>query len=391
MIGKDIIRFHTIYWPIFLMSLDLPLPKTVFGHPWLLQGEGKMSKSKGNVMYADDLVELFGVDAVRYYVLHEMPYDNDGSITWDVLIERLNADLANTLGNLVNRTVAMSNKYFGGEVRRTDAAEPVDDELKLVATTAYPRVKKAMDDLRIADALNEIFNIFRRSNKYIDETAPWVLSKDPEKADHLSEVLYNLIESISIGANLLAPFLPKTAEHIFGQLGTEPRTIDSLMTFGVYPETGNRVAEKPEILFARLDPKVVMEQAEALMAKQKPQKPEAPAVLPIKDEITYDEFAKMDLRLGTVTACEEVKRAKKLLKLTIDIGSEQRTVVSGIKNWYKPEDLIGKTVVVVANLKPVTLCGVESHGMILCASDPEDKELAFVTPEKALTPGWVVR
>ena len=390
-IGKDIIRFHTIYWPIFLMSLDLPLPKTVFGHPWLLQGEGKMSKSKGNVMYADDLVELFGVDAVRYYVLHEMPYDNDGSITWDVLIERLNADLANTLGNLVNRTVAMSNKYFGGEVRRTDAAEPVDDELKLVATTAYPRVKKAMDDLRIADALNEIFNIFRRSNKYIDETAPWVLSKDPEKADRLSEVLYNLIESISIGANLLAPFLPKTAEHIFGQLGTEPRTIDSLMTFGVYPETGNRVAEKPEILFARLDPKVVMEQAEALMAKQKPQKPEAPAVLPIKDEITYDEFAKMDLRLGTVTACEEVKRAKKLLKLTIDIGSEQRTVVSGIKNWYKPEDLIGKTVVVVANLKPVTLCGVESHGMILCASDPEDKELAFVTPEKALTPGWVVR
>ncbi len=391
-IGKDIIRFHTIYWPIFLMALDLPLPKTVFGHPWLLQQGDKMSKSKGNVMYADDLCELFGVDAVRYYVLKEMPFDNDGSITWDNLIERLNADLANTLGNLVNRTVAMSNKYFEGSVRRTDAAEPVDDDLKKVVTFALPRVKKAMDDLRIADALEEIFNIFRRSNKYIDETAPWVLSKDPEKADRLSEVLYNLIESISIGANLLAPFLPKTAEHILRQIGTEPRTIDSLQTFGVYPETGNKVAEKPEILFARLDPKVVMEKVEVLTAKQKkPEAPEAPELPAIKDEITYDDFAKMDLRLGKVVACEEVKRSKKLLKLTVDIGSEQRTVVSGIKNWYKPEDLVGKTVVVVANLKPVTLCGVESHGMILCASDPEDKELAFVTPAAALKPGWVVR
>lgn len=391
-IGKDIIRFHTIYWPIFLMSLDLPLPKTVFGHPWLLQQGDKMSKSKGNVMYADDLCELFGVDAVRYYVLKEMPFDNDGSITWDNLIERLNADLANTLGNLVNRTVAMSNKYFEGSVRRTDAMEPVDDDLKKVVTLALPRVKKAMDDLRIADALEEIFNIFRRCNKYIDETAPWVLSKDPEKADRLSEVLYNLIESISIGANLLAPFLPKTAEHILRQIGTEPRTIDSLQTFGVYPENGSKVAEKPEILFARLDPKVVMEKVEVLMAKQKkPETPEAPELPAIKDEITYDDFAKMDLRLGKVVACEEVKRSKKLLNLTVDIGSEQRTVVSGIKNWYKPEDLVGKTVVVVANLKPVTLCGVESHGMILCASDPEDKELAFVTPATALKPGWVVR
>lgn len=391
-IGKDIIRFHTIYWPIFLMSLDLPLPKTVFGHPWLLQQGDKMSKSKGNVMYADDLCELFGVDAVRYYVLHEMPYDNDGSITWDNLIERLNADLANTLGNLVNRTVAMSNKYFGGAVKRTDVTEPVDDELKKVATDAAPAAQKALDEFRIADALNEIFNIFRRSNKYIDETAPWILAKDPEKADRLSEVLYNLIESISIGANLLAPFLPATAEKILKEIGTEPRAIETLRTFGVYPETGNKVAEKPEILFARLDPKVVMEKAEALMAKQrKPEEPEAPALLPIKDEITYDDFAKMDLRLGKVVACEEVKRAKKLLKLTVDIGSEQRTVVSGIKTWYQPEDLVGKTVVVVANLKPVTLCGVESHGMILCASDPEDKELAFVTPAKALTPGWVVR
>ncbi len=391
-IGKDIIRFHTIYWPIFLMSLDLPLPKTVFGHPWLLQGEGKMSKSKGNVMYADDLAELFGVDAVRYYVLHEMPFDNDGSITWDNLIERLNADLANTLGNLVNRTVAMSNKYFEGAVKRTDAMEPVDDELKLIATAALPRVQKAMDDYRIADALNEIFNIFRRCNKYIDETTPWVLAKDPEKADRLSEVLYNLIESISIGTNLLAPFLPATAEKIFAQISAEPRAIDTLQTFGMYPETGNKVSEKPEILFARLDPKVVMEQAEAIMAKQKkPAAPEAPELPPIKDEITYDDFSKLDLRLAKVVACEEVKRSKKLLKLTLSLGNEERTVVSGIKNWYKPEDLVGKAVVLVANLKPVTLCGVESHGMILCASDPADKELAFLTPEKALTPGWVVR
>ena len=391
-IGKDIIRFHTIYWPIFLMSLDLPLPKTVFGHPWLLQGDGKMSKSKGNVMYADDLADLFGVDAVRYYVLREMPFDNDGSITWDSLIERLNADLANTLGNLVNRTVAMSNKYFGGAVKRTGAAEPVDAELKAVAAGAAERVRKATDDFRIADALEEIFNIFRRSNKYIDETAPWVLAKDPEKADRLSEVLYNLIESISIGANLLAPFLPATGEKILAQIGTEPRALETLDSFGLYPAAGGKVAEKPEILFARLDPKVVMEKVEALQNAQKAaSEPQAPELLPIKDEIAYDDFAKMDLRLGKVVACEEVKRSKKLLKLTVDIGSEQRTVVSGIKSWYKPEDLVGKTVVVVANLKPVTLCGVESHGMILCASDPEDKELAFITPEKALKPGWVVR
>ena len=391
-IGKDIIRFHTIYWPIFLMSLDIPLPKTVFGHPWLLQGDGKMSKSKGNVMYADDLADLFGVDAVRYYVLREMPFDNDGSITWDNLIERLNADLANTLGNLVNRTVAMSNKYFGGAVKRTGAAEPVDAELKAVAAGAAERVRKATDDFRIADALEEIFNIFRRSNKYIDETAPWVLAKDPEKADRLSEVLYNLIESISIGANLLAPFLPATGEKILAQIGTEPRALETLDSFGLYPAVGGKVAEKPEILFARLDPKVVMEKVEALQNAQKAaSEPQAPELLPIKDEIAYDDFAKMDLRLGKVVACEEVKRSKKLLKLTVDIGSEQRTVVSGIKSWYKPEDLVGKTVVVVANLKPVTLCGVESHGMILCASDPEDKELAFITPEKTLKPGWVVR
>ena len=390
-IGKDIIRFHTIYWPIFLMALDLPLPKTVFGHPWLLQGDGKMSKSKGNVMYADDLADLFGVDAVRYYVLHDMPFDNDGTITWDTLIERLNADLANTLGNLVNRTVAMSNKYFGGTVRDTGVAEPVDAELKAVAVGARDRVKKAMDELVISDALEEIFNIFRRCNKYIDETAPWVLAKDPEKADRLAQVLYNLIESISIGANLLRAFLPTTAERILKEIGAEPRNIESLEHFGLYPSE-NKVAEKPEILFARLDPKVVMEQAEALMAKQKkPAEPEQPALPPIKDEITYDEFGKLDLRLAKVVACEEVKRSKKLLKLTVSLGNEERTVVSGIKNWYKPEDLVGKTVVLVANLKPVTLCGVESHGMILAASDPEDKELAFLSPVKDLPAGWVVR
>ena len=390
-IGKDIIRFHTIYWPIFLMSLDLPLPKTVFGHPWLLQGEGKMSKSKGNVMYADDLCELFGVDAVRYFVLHDMPFDNDGSITWDILIERLNADLANTLGNLVNRTVAMSNKYFGGEVKRTGVEEPVDADLKTVATGALARVQKAMDDLRISDALSELMNLFKRCNKYVDETAPWVLAKDPQMQNRLSEVLYNLVESISIGANLLAPFLPATAEKILRQLNVEPRAIETLETFGLYPQ-GGHVAEQPEILFARLDPKAVMAQVETLQAKQQqPAAPEQPALPAIKDEITYDDFSKLDLRLAKVVACEEVKRSKKLLKLTVSLGNEERTVVSGIKNWYKPEDLVGKTVVLVANLKPVTLCGVESHGMILCASDPEDKELAFVTPAQPLTPGWVVR
>ena len=374
------------------MSLDLPLPKTVFGHPWLLQQGDKMSKSKGNVMYADDLCELFGVDAVRYYVLHEMPFDNDGSITWDALIERINADLANTLGNLVNRTVAMSNKYFGGEVRRTGAEEPIDDELKAVAVNAVCRVQKAMDEFHVADALNEIFNIFRRSNKYIDETAPWVLAKDPEKADRLSEVLYNLIESISIGANLLMPFMPSTGEKIQRQIGAEPRAIETLRTFGLYPEQGNKVKEQPEILFARLDPKAVMEKVEEIQKAQKADaEPQKPELLPIKDEISYDDFSKLDLRLAKVVSCEEVKRSKKLLKLTVSLGTEERTVVSGIKNWYKPEDLIGKTVVLVANLKPVTLCGVESHGMILCASDPEDKELAFLTPEKALPAGWVVR
>ena len=392
LIGKDIIRFHTIYWPIFLMALDLPLPKQVFGHPWLLQGGGKMSKSKGNVMYADDLADLFGVDAVRYFVLHEMPFENDGVITWDLLIERLNADLANTLGNLVNRTAAMSNKYFGGEVQRTGAAEPIDDDLKAVATGAAAKVTALMDELRVADALTEVFAVFRRCNKYIDETAPWVLAKDPEKADRLKEVLYNLCESIAIGANLLAPFLPETAGRVLGQLCAAPRALEELGTFGLYP-SGSHVTEKPEILFARLDPKVTMEKIAALEAAQAAANAPAenPVPVPLKPEVAIEDFEKLDLRLAKVVACEEVKRSKKLLKLTVSLGSEERTVVSGIKSWYKPEELVGKTVVLVANLKPVTLCGVESHGMILCASDPEDKALAFVTPEKALDAGFVVR
>lgn len=392
LIGKDIIRFHTIYWPIFLMALDLPLPKQVFGHPWLLQNGGKMSKSKGNVMYADDLVQLFGMDAVRYFVLHEMPFDNDGIITWELLIERLNADLANVLGNLVNRTVSMSNKYFGGEVRSTGAAEPVDGELKAVAAGAAEKVVRAMDGLRVADALTEVFAIFRRCNKYIDETMPWALAKDPEKQDRLAEVLYNLTESIAIGANLLKPFLPATADSILSELNDAPRTLEELSSFGKYV-SGTHVTDKPEILFARIDPKVIAPAIEAIEAKQHPAAAaeEAPALAPYKPEIAYEDFEKLDLRLAKVKACEEVKRSKKLLKLTLTVGNEERTVVSGIKNWYKPEDLVGKTVVLVANLKPVTLCGVESRGMILCASDEEDQELAFVTPEKALQSGYVVR
>ena len=392
LIGKDIIRFHTIYWPIFLMALDLPLPKQVFGHPWLLQNGGKMSKSKGNVMYADDLVQLFGMDAVRYFVLHEMPFDNDGIITWELLIERLNADLANVLGNLVNRTVSMSNKYFGGEVRSTGAAEPVDGELKAVAAGAAEKVVRAMDGLRVADALTEVFAIFRRCNKYIDETMPWALAKDPEKQDRLAEVLYDLTESIAIGANLLKPFLPATADSILSELNDAPRTLEELSSFGKYV-SGTHVTDKPEILFARIDPKVIAPAIEAIEAKQHPAAAaeEAPALAPYKPEIAYEDFEKLDLRLAKVKACEEVKRSKKLLKLTLTVGNEERTVVSGIKNWYKPEDLVGKTVVLVANLKPVTLCGVESRGMILCASDEEDQELAFVTPEKALQSGYVVR
>ena len=394
LIGKDIIRFHTIYWPIFLMALDLPLPKQVFGHPWLLMNEGKMSKSKGNVMYAHDLVKLFGVDAVRYFLIHEMPFDSDGNCTYELLVERLNADLANTLGNLVNRTVAMSNKYFSGVVEKTGAREAVDEELKETATAAVGKVTARMDELRVADAITEIFNLFKRCNKYIDETAPWTLAKDPAKADRLKEVLYNLTESITIGASLLAPFLPDTAEKILSELNANPRPFDGLTDFGLYP-SGNRVAEKPEILFARLDLKEVLDKVgvkeEAPAAPAAPAEPEKPALPPIKEEISYDDFMKVDLRLAKVMACEEVKKSKKLLKLTLDVAGEERTVVSGIKKWYAPQDLVGKTVVLVANLKPATLCGVESRGMVLAVSDPADENLALIGPSADMPSGYVVR
>ena len=392
LIGKDIIRFHTIYWPIFLMALDLPLPKQVFGHPWLLMNDGKMSKSKGNVMYAHDLVNLFGVDAVRYFLIHEMPFDSDGNCTYELLVERLNADLANTLGNLVNRTVAMSNKYFGGVVERTGVREAVDEELKETATAAVGKVTAKMDELRVADAITEIFNLFKRCNKYIDETAPWTLAKDPAKADRLREVLYNLTESIAIGASLLIPFLPDTGAKILAELNANPRPFDGLNDFGLYP-SGNKVAEKPEILFARLDLKEVLDKVgvKEEAPAPAPAEPEQPALPPVKEEITYDDFMKVDLRLAKVKACEEVKKSKKLLKLTLDVGGEERTVVSGIKKWYAPADLVGKTVVLVANLKPATLCGVESRGMVLAVSDPADEHLALITPSADMPSGYVVR
>ena len=392
LIGKDIIRFHTIYWPIFLMALGLPLPKQVFGHPWLLMGEGKMSKSKGNVMYADELVKLFGVDAVRYFLLHEMPFDSDGTITYELLVERINADLANTLGNLVNRTVAMTNKYFGGLVTKTGVAEPVDAELKAAATEAVSRVTAKMDELRVADAITEIFNLFKRCNKYIDETAPWTLAKDEAKQPRLQEVLYNLTESIAMGASLLLPFLPDTGKRILAELNAAPRPFESLAIFGLYP-SGTKVVEKPEILFARLDVNEVMAQVagpepEAPAGAQEPEKPQLP---PIKEEISYEDFMKVDLRLAKVVACEEVKKSKKLLKLTLELNGEQRTVVSGIKKWYAPADLVGKTVVLVANLKPATLCGVESRGMVLAVSDPADENLSLITPAADMPSGFVVR
>lgn len=382
-IGKDIIRFHTIYWPIFLMALDIPLPKQVYGHGWLLQEGGKMSKSKGNVLYADDLVELFGRDAVRYYVLTAMPQGTDGLISRESIIEKVNADLANVLGNLVNRTVAMSNKYFGGKVEDKGVYEDVDNDLKAVATSACDKVYKCMETYCVSDALNEIFNLFRRANKYIDETAPWVLAKDESKADRLCTVLYNLTESILIGLTLLYPFMPETAEKGAANFGLKIREFDTLSTFVSFKET--KVKETPEILFARLDPKAVLEKAEAMQAQSAAieEKKEDKKGKPMID---IEDFEKVQLKVALVTACEKVEKSKKLLKLTLKLGDETRTVVSGIAQHYSPEDLIGKKLVVVANLKPAKLCGIESQGMIVCAENAEGK-IAFLSPEKDIEDG----
>jgi len=392
LIGKDIIRFHTIYWPIFLMALGEPLPKQIFGHPWLLQGDGKMSKSRGNVIYADDLVDFFGVDAVRYFVLHEMPFDNDGVITWELMVERMNSDLANTLGNLVNRTISMSNKYFGGVVFDKGITEPVDEELKTVAVRTYEKVCKKMNELRVADAISEIFILFKRCNKYIDETEPWVLGKDETKKDRLATVLYNLAESISIGASLLEPFMPETAKKIAAQLNTELSDFEKTTRFGLYP-SGNKVTEKPEILFARLDVKEVTEKAEAMFAERRakeeePEKEAKAGVIDIekKPEIAYDDFAKLQFQVGEIIACEEVKKSKKLLCSKVRVGSEVKQIVSGIKQYYSAEEMVGKKVMVLVNLKPATLAGVVSEGMLLCAEDAEGN-LALVTPEKEMPAG----
>ena len=397
LIGKDIIRFHTIYWPIFLMALDLPLPKQVFGHPWLLQGDGKMSKSKGNVLYADTLVDFFGVDAVRYFVLHEMPFENDGVISWELMVERMNSDLANILGNLVNRTISMTNKYFGGVVADKSVTAPEDEDLKAVVLEAVKKADAKMDQLRVADAITEIFNIFRRSNKYIDETAPWVLAKDEEKKDRLSTVLYNLTEAITIGASLLESFMPETSAKILAQLNTAKRSLDELQTFGLYP-SGNQVTDKPEILFARMDVKEVLEKAEALQAAQAAEAAKESGAdaenaeeedgidLEPKAEITYDDFAKLQFQVGEIIKCEAVPKSKKLLCSQVKIGTKTRQIISGIKAHYTPEEMGGKKVMVVTNLKPAKLAGMLSEGMILCAEDAEGN-LALMTPEKKMPAG----
>ncbi len=410
LIGKDIIRFHTIYWPIFLMALGLPLPKQVFGHPWLLQGDGKMSKSKGNVIYADTLVDFFGVDAVRYFVLHEMPFDNDGVITWELMVERMNSDLANILGNLVNRTISMTNKYFGGVVRDAGAAEAVDEDLKATVLEAVKKADAKMDQLRVADAITEIFGIFRRSNKYIDETAPWTLAKDEAKKDRLATVLYNLTEAITIGASLLESFMPETSEKILKQLNTEKRALSEMDTFGKYP-SGNKVTDKPEILFARVDVKEVMEKVEAMQAAQRAEaQKEAEAAggqesaggeagekeasdgidVEAKPEITYDDFAKLQFQVGEIIACETVPKSKKLLCSQVKIGSQVRQILSGIKAHYTPEEMVGKKVMVVTNLKPAKLAGMVSEGMLLCAEDAEGN-LSLMTPEKDMPAGAEIR
>ncbi|MBQ3030316.1 MAG: methionine--tRNA ligase [Agathobacter sp.] len=402
LIGKDIVRFHTIYWPIFLMALDLPLPKQVFGHPWLLQGGDKMSKSKGNVIYADDMVDLFGVDATRYFVLHEMPFENDGVITWDLVIERFNSDLANILGNLVNRTVSMSNKYFDGVVRSTGVTDEVDADLKAVVTGARDKVQDKMDKLRVADAISEVFAVFRRCNKYIDETMPWALAKDEAQQERLAEVLYNLTEAITIGASLLHSFLPGTAEKIVAQLNTQLRGLEDLDKFGLY-ESGKKVTDTPEILFARLKAEDVLPKVEAIQAAQKAEYEaemarlnsgapaeaveEAPVIdIEAKEEISYEDFMKMQFQVGEIIACEAVPKSKKLLCSQVKIGSQVKQIVSGIRKDYTPEEMVGKKVMVLVNLKPAKLAGVMSEGMLLCAEDAEGN-LALMTPEKPMPSG----
>ena len=389
LIGKDIIRFHTIYWPIFLMALDLPLPKQVFGHPWLIQSDGKMSKSKGNVLYADELVDFFGVDAVRYFVLHEMPFENDGVISWELLVERINSDLANTLGNLVNRTISMSNKYFDGVVSNKNVCEDVDEDLKNVVTSTVDRVDAKMGELRVADAITEIFALFKRCNKYIDETMPWALAKDESKQDRLATVLYNLVESISIGAELLESFLPETAEKVLHQLNATRRGYDKLHTFGLYPD-GGKVTEKPEILFARLDLDEVLKKVEELHPQKEEEKADeevAPGIdIEAKSEISYDDFMKMQFQVGEIIACEEVPKSKKLLCSQVRIGSQVKQIVSGIKKHYSAEEMVGKKVMVLVNLKPAKLAGVLSEGMLLCAED-ENGELSLMVPEKEMPNG----
>ncbi len=392
LIGKDIIRFHTIYWPIFLMALDLPLPKQVFGHPWLLQGGDKMSKSKGNVIYADDMADLFGVDAVRFFVLHEMPFDNDGIITWELVVERLNSELANTLGNLVNRTISMSNKYFDGVVADKNVVEEVDADLKNTILEAVKKVNDKMNELRVADAITEIFNIFKRCNKYIDETMPWALAKDESKSDRLSTVLYNLVEGINIGATLLQAFMPETTDKIRKQLNAPELTLEDLASFGHYV-SGTKVTEKPEILFARLDINEIMPKVEEIQAKQRAEagvseEPQGEPGIDIekKEEITIDDFDKVQLRIGEIIKCEEVPKSKKLLCSQVKMGSEVRQIVSGIKQHYSAEEMVGKKVVVVANLKPAKLAGILSEGMLLCAED-ENGELSLLTSEKNMPNG----
>ncbi|CUX38126.1 Methionine--tRNA ligase [Clostridium sp. C105KSO15] len=391
LIGKDIIRFHTIYWPIFLMALDIPLPKQVFGHPWLLQGDGKMSKSKGNVLYADTLVDFFGVDAVRYFVLHEMPFDNDGVISWELMVERMNSDLANILGNLVNRTISMSNKYFGGIVSDGKAVDAVDEDLKAVVLEEVKKVQEKMEKLRVADAMTAIFNIFRRSNKYIDETAPWTLAKDEASKSRLETVLYNLTEAIAIGASLLDSFMPNTSKKILNQLNTEKRDLSQMNEFGLYP-SGNKVTDKPEILFARMDIKEVMEKVEAMYGPKEAESIETAkedsSVIDIeaKAEIEYDDFAKLQFQVGEIIACEAVPKSKKLLCSQVRIGSQVKQIVSGIKAHYSPEEMVGKKVMVVVNLKPAKLAGVMSEGMLLCAEDAEGN-LSLMVPEKTMPAG----